>query len=290
MVSFFLFICIFFFPRPQCVLITGATSGIGEELAKAYAKDGVTIAISGRNEQALKATAAACNAKGATVISHKGDVTDKDAMKTWIQKVDAATPIDLVIANAGVTETTANVAADVEASARTVFDINVTGVWNTIFPALDGMRERQKGQVAIISSLAGFGPLSGSAAYAASKAAVKTYGESLRWQMKREGVRVNIVTPGYVSTPLTAANKFVQPGMVTTDYAVKRIISGLAADEPIIAFPTSTYVAAWFMGSIPPVIKDFISRNRLINSIAYWKAKKGEKPAAAVSGNSRKNK
>jgi len=204
-------------------------------------------------------------------------------MKKWIKLVDSTTPIDLVIANAGVTETTANVAMDVEASARTVFDINVTGVWNTIFPALDGMRERQKGQIAIVSSLAGFGPLSGSAAYAASKAAVKTYAESLRWQMKREGVRVNIITPGYVSTPLTAANKFSQPGMVSVQYAVKRIISGLSYDEPIIAFPTSTYVGAWLVGTIPPVIKDFISRNRLIGTIAYWKSKKGGNSSSSTS-------
>jgi NAD(P)-dependent dehydrogenase (short-subunit alcohol dehydrogenase family) len=272
--------------NPTSILITGATSGIGEALAIRYAKPGATIAISGRNAAALEATKAACEKKGAKVLAHRGDVTDKEALAAWIRTVDKQAPLDLVIANAGVTEatsgaagTTGNVAgsnAALEAAARAVMDINVTGVLNTIFPALEGMRTRGKGQVALVASLAGFGAISAFPSYSASKAAVRVLGEALRGQLYREGVRVNVITPGYVKSPMTDANKFPQPGMVSMDFAVSRIVRGLANDEPVVAFPLSTFVGAWLLGALPPVVKDFVARNRLIGNVAYWRKKKTE--------------
>jgi NAD(P)-dependent dehydrogenase (short-subunit alcohol dehydrogenase family) len=129
-------------------------------------------------------------------------------MSRFITEVDDQAPLDLVIANAGVTEETIGTRADLEASAYKVFDVNVNGVFNTIFPALPAMQKRGSGQIAIMSSLAGNGALSASAAYCGSKAAVRVWGESARMTLQRDGVCVNVVTPGYVASPMTAVNKF----------------------------------------------------------------------------------
>lgn len=199
----------------QSVLITGATSGIGEALAQHYASPGVTICITGRREAELARVKALCEAKGAQVFTKCADVVDREALSVWIKEVDRKSPLDLVIANAGVTESTSQTASDLSTAAYTVFATNVTGVFNTIFPALEGMRARKSGQVALMASLAGFSGLTGSAAYSASKAAVRVYGEALRAELYAEGVRVSTICPGYVKSPMTDANKFKQPGMVS---------------------------------------------------------------------------
>jgi hypothetical protein len=125
-------------PPPSSVLITGATSGIGEGLALRYAAPGVHLALTGRNGEALARVAAACTSKGATVSTHRGDVVEREALGRWIEEVDAAHPLDLVVANAGVTESTTNTHHDLEAAARTLTDTNLVGVYNTVFPALKG--------------------------------------------------------------------------------------------------------------------------------------------------------
>lgn len=183
-------------PQPTSILITGATSGIGEALAVFYARSGVTLALTGRNVAALEKTAAACSARGAVVHTKACDVTDRSGLAAWIADVDLKAPLDLVFANAGVTESTTQTHEDLEAAARQIFAVNVDGVFNTIFPALPGMTARGKGQIVLLSSLASFGALTGSAAYCASKAAIRVYGDGLRQQLYRTGIRVNVVCPG----------------------------------------------------------------------------------------------
>eukprot|EP00386_Alphamonas_edax_P009853 GDKI01032256.1.p1 GENE.GDKI01032256.1~~GDKI01032256.1.p1 ORF type:complete len:316 (+),score=88.23 GDKI01032256.1:103-1050(+) len=270
-------------PAPKHVLITGATSGIGEALAVHYAAPGVTLSVTGRNTKALEAVVASCKAKGATVNMHVGSVTEREALAAWIVTVDAQTPIDLIVANAGVTEGTSKTEHDLEAAFRVVFDTNVTGVANTIFPALDNMRKRGAGHVVIIASLASFGALASNAAYAASKSAVRMYGEGLRAILAREGVAVTVVCPGFVESPMTAANKFPQPGIVTMDYAVEAIAAGVARNDAVVAFPFSTFSLAWIAGAAHPVIRDFLARNRVVRAIAYWRKKdtRDAVPAAA---------
>ena len=140
---------------PKVILITGASQGLGEGLALKYAKPGVTLGLTGRNKQRLNAVAEACAAKGAHVLQGNMDVTDRDEMAAFILKLDDASPVDLVIANAGVSEETAGVAADVVAATRTLYDVNVGGVFNTVLPLIPRMKERKRGQIAIMSSLAG---------------------------------------------------------------------------------------------------------------------------------------
>lgn len=167
-------------PPPKSVFITGGTAGIGEALALEYAKSGgsrMAIALSGRNVQRLQTVAEACRKLGALVQTRAIDVTDADAMRRFLEEFDAEHPIDLVIANAGVTENTIGAKSDIVRATREVFAINVDGVFNTVLPLIERMRARRSGQIAIVASVAGFGPLTGNVAYSASKAAVRVWGQ-----------------------------------------------------------------------------------------------------------------
>ena len=142
---------------PKSILITGASSGIGEALALLYAKQGVFLALNGRNSDRLAQVAEACRAKGADVQTALVDVTQSQPMAEWVQGEDQEHPFDLVIANAGISGGTAgHQVGEPVSQARQIFDVNLIGVLNTIEPILNDMINRKSGQIAIISSLAGY--------------------------------------------------------------------------------------------------------------------------------------
>ena len=261
-------------PPLKSILITGASSGLGAELAQLYAArlgGGATLFLSGRNLAALESVAAACRGLGAAVRTRAVDVTDAGATAAWVADAEREAPLDLVVANAGVTERTAGVFGDVERGARTCIDVNVLGAFNTVFPALAGMRARGRGQVAVIASVAGFTQFSPFDGYSASKAAVRMWAEGLRYRLAHEGVRVSVVCPGYVATPMTDAfqGSLNLVGMVTSAFAVQRIADGLARDEPLIAFPAPTYVVAWAVGCLPLPLKDLLAASGLFSEVRY---------------------
>jgi short-subunit dehydrogenase len=127
---------------------------------------------------------------------------------------------------------------DIVGATRALFATNVDGVFNTILPLIPAMKERKSGRIVIMSSLASTGPLPGSAAYCATKAAVRTYGEALRGLLYRDGVRVNVVCPGYIESDMTKANHFHMPGIMSMKAAVSIMTAGIARDVPVIIFPT----------------------------------------------------
>ena len=147
------------------------------------------------------------------------------------QEADAQTPLDLVFANAGISAGTSGGAEPAD-QVRQVMVVNVDGVFNTVLPATEIMTARGKGQIAIISSLAGFRGIPGAPAYCASKAAVMVYGEALRGQLAAEGVEVNVVNPGYVRSPMTDRNDFPMPFLMNSDKAARIIRNGLAQQGP----------------------------------------------------------
>jgi short-subunit dehydrogenase len=234
---------------PRSILITGASSGIGAALARHYARAGVSLALSGRDTGRLDAVAHGCREAGAAVRSLAVDVTDEAAMSGWIGEVDEAAPLDLVFANAGIGIDAQNPDQLGNVAART-FAVNVTGVFNTIHPAISLMRPRGRGQIAIVSSLAGFHGMARSAAYCASKAAVKSYGEGLRNVLAPAGISVNVICPGFVETPINA-DVPVRPFLMDTDRAARIIADGLAADRPRIAFPLPMLAAVRLIEVLP---------------------------------------
>src|SRR5579863_3071674 len=189
--------------RPQSILITGASSGIGRALALAYAAPGVRLFLIGRNESRLAATVAAAKAKGAEATPVLLDVRDRAKMQDWIESADRTTPFDLVIANAGITTglSPSDFSEDPEA-VRAVMATNLTGVLNTVEPLITPMCARGRGQIAFIGSIAGLRGLPYSPAYCLSKAAVHAYAESLRGRLEPRGLSISLAIVGFVKTPL----------------------------------------------------------------------------------------
>jgi short-subunit dehydrogenase len=240
---------------PLSILITGASSGLGEALAKAYAGPGVTLALSGRDGPRLEAVAKACHALGAEADAVVLDVTETNAMGRWIKAADDARSLDLVIANAGISAGTGGT-DDPEAQARAIFAVNVTGVLNTVHPIVARMQARRAGQIAIVSSVAAYRGLPGSPAYAASKAAVKNYGEGLRGRLAEDGVRVSVICPGFFDSRMTAVNRFSMPLIMPAERAAAIVKRGLARNKGRIAFPWPMVFVAWLFGALPPAWTD----------------------------------
>lgn len=240
---------------PARILITGASSGIGAALARAYAAPGCALLLGGRDRVRLDAVAADCRARGAAVETTVVDVTERAATQAWIEGVDRAAPLELVIANAGISAGTGEGGEDA-AQARAIFATNLDGVLNTVLPALAAMQRRRSGQIALMSSLAAFRGFPGAPAYCASKAAVRIWGEALRGELAATGVRLTVICPGYVESPMTAANDFPMPFLMSAERAARIIRRGLRRNRARVAFPWPTYAAAWLIGLLPPGLTD----------------------------------
>ncbi len=240
------------------VLITGASSGIGAALAVHYAGPEIALHLSGRHAARLESVASACRAKGAAVQTEILDVLDRDGMARWI---GAAEPLDIVIANAGISGGSGSGrGVSWIAGERKIFEINMTGVLNTAEPALQRMTARGAGQIALMSSLASFSGWAGAPAYGASKGAVRLFGEGLRGALAGHGVRVNVICPGFIATPMTDVNGFPMPFMMDADRAAQIIARGLERNRARIAFPWQTYLLAGTIGLLPGGLSSLIAR------------------------------
>jgi short-subunit dehydrogenase len=233
------------------IVITGASSGIGEALALDYAASGVALALTGRDSGRLEAVAEACRTKGATVLTGAIDVVDRDALGAWLTTFDDAHPVDLILANAGISIDKDNSSLDDFYIIRQTLDVNIGGVLNTVEPLLPRLIARKSGQIAVVSSLAGFFGLPYSASYNASKAAVRVWGESIRYVLKKDGIGVSVICPGFVVSRLTASAPFPMPFMMSAAKASAIIRKGLAANRARIAFPIGTKAAVW-LGLVLP--------------------------------------
>lgn len=240
------------------VLITGASSGLGAALASAYAEPGAHLFLAGRDENRLRRVAQDVLAKGATVVTKGIDVTDELAMASWICACDSIHPIDLVIANAGISGGVHKREAG-QNDDKAVLRTNIDGVLNTILPIIPLMKKRGRGQIAVMASLAAFRGMPGAPAYGASKAAARVYGEALRGELSSVGVEVNVVCPGFVDTPMTEVNTCPMPFLMPPDKAAKIIRAGLAANKARIAFPWPMAALVWLFAAAPSALIDLLS-------------------------------
>ncbi|MCK5622452.1 MAG: SDR family NAD(P)-dependent oxidoreductase [Alphaproteobacteria bacterium] len=238
-------------------MITGATSGIGAALARDYAAPGVRLVLSGRNAERLEAVAADARAAGADVEAEIVDVTDAEATARWVEAADDAVPLDLAIANAGISGGTFGGGESV-ARASAIFATNMNGVVNTLHPAAERMVARGQGQVVIVSSMAGFRGIPGAPAYSASKAAARAWGDAMRGRLKPKGVTVSIVCPGFVRTPMTDVNQYRMPMLMEVDKAASLISRRLARGDALIAFPWPVHMFVRLMAALPRPIGDYI--------------------------------
>ena len=217
----------------QIAWITGASSGIGKAVALELAGAGVKVAASARSVDALKALAT----ENPLIKAYPCDVTDSAAMATAASQIAAELgPIDLVILNAG-TWFPVDLKNFDPAMFQKTFDVNFLGVVRGIAAVLPGMRERRRGQIAIVASVAGYRGLPKAGAYGPSKAALINLAESLRPDLADLGITLSLVNPGFVATPMTAVNDFPMPFMIETNDAARRIVKGLASGRFEVAFP-----------------------------------------------------
>lgn len=248
---------------PSAILITGASGGIGAALARVYAAPGARLALTGRNAGRLETCAAACRALGADVRSAALDVVDAHALGSWVEAIDREWPLDLVIANAGITGgLAAGQRSETLADVHRMMSINFGGVCNTLHPVIPAMRRRRRGQLALMSSLAALRGLPYSPAYCASKAALKAYGESLRASLHPEGIDVTVVLPGFVNTALAGHVAGPKPFQMTPERAAGIIRRHLRRGPARIAFPILLHAGMRLLAGLPA---DFV--DRLLGSV-----------------------
>ncbi len=213
--------------------ITGASTGIGRELALRLARDGVKVAVSARSAERLDELARLQPG----IVPIAVDVTDRTAVAAaHARVVEAIGPVDLAILNAGVWHPMAASAFDAARAADSM-QVNYLGIANALEPLIPAMANAGRGQLALVASVAGYRGLPKAAAYAPSKAAVISLAEVLRLELAGRGITVSLVNPGFVETPMTSVNKFPMPFIIKADDAADRIISGLARGKFEIAFP-----------------------------------------------------
>lgn len=240
------------------IVITGASSGIGKALALHYAQPNKRLALSGRNKERLKDVAKQCEDQGCIVELGLIDVMDRPAMTQWLLHLDDLQEIDLIIANAGISGGSSPT-SDWEETTRDIFAINLAGTLNTILPLIPRMRARKHGQVALMSSLAGFRALPSAPAYSASKVCVKAYGEALRMRYKNDGLKINVICPGFVNSRITQQNTFKMPLIMKADKAASLIAKGLEKNKAIIAFPWRMAFITRLFSNLPLWLIEWIS-------------------------------
>jgi short-subunit dehydrogenase len=236
--------------NPQHIFITGASSGLGAALALAYAAPSRFLSLHGRNAERLNQIADQARRLGTTVTVHIGDVTDAVSMRKCLEEFFVQQPVDLLIANAGISAGTGSGGETPEQSAA-VFGTNLIGVLNTVNPVIEQMVQRGQGQIALMSSLAGFVSLPGAPSYSSSKAAVRVYGEALRVDLAPKGISVNVICPGFVTTPMTARNSYPMPFIMSAEKAAGIIQKGLTSNRAIIAFPWPMALGIRLFGMMP---------------------------------------
>lgn len=240
------------------ILITGATSAIGAALADVYAQPSVTLYLHGRNEAKLLAVAAHCRARGAEVLTQRLDLRNSPDLQGWLEALE---PLDLVVINAGM-NTHIGPGGEQEDwdAVEALLDVNLKAAMAMVHAVLPAMRARGSGQIALVSSLAAYFGLPVTPAYCASKAGLKAYGEALRGWLAPEGIRINVIMPGYVKSPMCDDMPGPKPFLWPPERAAKAIRRGLECNKARISFPFPLNWGTWWLAVLPASLSTRIVR------------------------------
>jgi len=239
----------------RSVFISGASTGIGEALARYYAAPGRLLGLLARREVLLRDVGTACRRQGAEVAIYPADVTDAGAMEAATGAfLSHAGQVDLVVANAGISLRDEEVTNVVDLTER-VMDVNFLGTIRTLAPFIPSMERNGSGSLVAISSVAGFRGLPDAGGYCASKAAVSVWMESLRVRLHGR-VHVMTVCPGFVATPMTKANPFPMPWLVSADRAAELIARAIERRRSVYTFPRQMKLLMGVVRVLPPWLFD----------------------------------
>lgn len=241
------------------VIITGASSGIGAALARAYAARQTTLGLIARRAGALKELAAQFSTPHEIYAL---DVRDSAAMRAAAHSfITLHGSPDIVIANAGVSTGTLTELPEDLAAFKDVLDINVLGMVYTFQPFIDAMRAAGRGTLVGIASVAGYRGLPGAAAYSASKAAAISYLESLRVELRASGIKVITICPGYIATPMTAKNPYPMPFMLSADQAARAMLDIIDSGKTFAVIPWQMAIVARVLRVLPNWLYDRLFGN-----------------------------
>ena len=233
------------------VWVTGASSGIGEELSAALLRAGARVALTARRRDRLEAIAEPWRRGGRDVIVAPADVTDRDAVHRVAVEIEAAWGgIDLAVFNAGFGKRIRWTEFDAR-DFTAIFQVNLFGVIYGVEAVLPGMLQRRAGRIAAVASLAGYRGAPTLAGYGTSKAALIHAMDSMRFDLAPHGIGVTLINPGYVRTPLTATNQYWMPALMDADRAAAIIVRGLQQDRKEIHFPARFSWTLKFLRALP---------------------------------------
>ncbi|MHB2264843.1 SDR family NAD(P)-dependent oxidoreductase [Aliihoeflea sp. PC F10.4] len=224
-------------PQDGVAWITGASTGIGRQVAIDLAHEGYVVAITARDDDKLEEVVVAASGAKGRVVPIICDVTDDRAMEEAVARIEQELgPIVLAIFNAGTYSPTLGERLETH-NFHSVFTVNLFGVVNGLVPVADRMRDRGFGQIAITGSVTAYFGLPSAAAYGATKAALNNMARGLKYDFDKLNIRIQMFNPGFVDTPLTAKNKFPMPALMPVEKAAERYIAGLKHGGFEVTFP-----------------------------------------------------
>jgi NAD(P)-dependent dehydrogenase (short-subunit alcohol dehydrogenase family) len=231
-------------PKDGVAWITGASTGIGRALSLALAREGYTVAATARDEHNLASLVEEAAGLAGRVVPFACDVREEAAMAELVTRIERESgPIALAIFNAGNYFPTRGERLEVFNFARS-FEINLFGTLNGLVPAVDSMRERGHGHVVVVASVTSYFGWPSAAAYGATKAALNNIAEALKYDFDKLDIRIQVMNPGFIDTPLTAKNNFAMPALMPADRAAARMAAALKTGGFETTFP---HRFTWFL-------------------------------------------
>lgn len=247
--------------KNKTILITGASTGIGKALGEKLLNVNCNLILTARRNEVIEEWVNKIEDSAANIIIFQNDVTDKDSVaKTHKKIVGKFGSIDIAILNSGVGKSVTPETFNSQV-AEDIINTNFIGVIYWIEQILPDMIKNKSGIIAPVSSLADNRGYSGSGFYCASKAALSIFAEGFSIELKKYGIKVLTIKPGFVKTPMTDKNKFKMPFMISAEKSADYIISGIEKEKSIIQFPLPTVLGAKIIGLLPNWFYRLVAKN-----------------------------
>ena len=229
------------------IWITGASSGIGKAVAKKFASEGWKVAVSARRKELLDELA-----KNQNIQSFQLDVTDRPQINNVFKNIiNDFGELDLCLFSSGTYDPKNEQKIDPD-KIKNVIKVNFFGVVDCVKTVEDYFKKRKSGHISIVSSIAGYRGLPNSSGYGPSKAALTNFCESIYFDFKKFNVRISVISPGFIKTPLTDKNNFPMPFLKTVDFAAEKIFKGLVKEKAFeIHFPKGLTLILKFLRVLP---------------------------------------